>query len=63
VLRSNDWDRHRPAAILVEDLESPDLAAALGSDLTRFLAGHGYRPLAKTAINLLYALLSAPRPS
>jgi FkbM family methyltransferase len=54
VLRSNDWERHRPAVIMVEDLEARDLIAAAGSELARFLAQQGYRPLAKTAINLVF---------
>lgn len=54
VLRSNDWERHRPALVMVEDLEARDLIAAASSELARFLSQQGYRPLAKTAINLLF---------
>lgn len=54
VLYSNDWDRYRPSVVLVEDLDSRDLAAAVDSRMARFLAEHGYQPLAKTAINVLF---------
>ena len=46
VLRSNDWDRFRPAILLVEQLAT-DLEACLQHETTRFLQGFGYRPVAK----------------
>jgi FkbM family methyltransferase len=61
VLRSNDWDSYRPALVLVEDLDSRDLAAALATEVSRFLAARGYEPLAKTAINLLYGRIDRER--
>lgn len=46
VLGSNDWDRFRPAFLLVEQLAT-DLDACLGHATTRFLRPLGYRPVAK----------------
>jgi FkbM family methyltransferase len=46
VLRSNDWDRYRPALLLVEALNTGlfDLA---GHEIVQFLGDRNYRPIAK----------------
>jgi hypothetical protein len=46
VLESNDWGRFRPATLLVEVLETT-LLDLDRHEIVRFLAGHGYRPIAK----------------
>lgn len=46
VLRSNDWQRYRPMAVVAEVLFT-DLAGLLDSDVAAFLASVGYRPYAK----------------
>ncbi len=46
VLKSNDWARFRPATLLVEVLETR-LHNLDGHEIVRFLASHGYQPIAK----------------
>ena len=46
VLRSNDWERYRPALLLVEVLHI-GLAELDTHDIVRFLRDRGYRPIAK----------------
>lgn len=46
VLRSSDWVRYRPSAVVVEVLAT-DLGALLQSEVAAFLASVGYRPYAK----------------
>lgn len=46
VLRSNDWGRFRPRAVVVEVLAS-DLAGLMNSEISAFLGGVGYKPFAK----------------
>jgi len=62
VLRSNNWDRYRPALIVVEDHSVEQMIAqgtppsdALGdSRITRFLAQHGYHLCAWTPPSLIF---------
>jgi hypothetical protein len=46
VLRSNDWARFRPQAVVVEILDQ-DLPGVMQSAIGRFCDGVGYRPFAK----------------
>lgn len=46
VLRSNDWDRYRPTLILVELLNT-EFADIESHEITLFLRGRQYRPVAK----------------
>jgi FkbM family methyltransferase len=46
VLRSNDWGRFRPRAVVVEVLAS-DVAGLMKSDIAALLSGVGYEPFAK----------------
>ena len=60
VLRSNDWQRFRPRAVVVEILDS-DLGGVAQSPTTAFLASVGYRPSAKLCNSVVF--LAAPAPS
>lgn len=53
VLRSNDWDRIRPRAIVVECLHL-DLYALAGHPVAAYLAEKGYAPYAKTGNSLIF---------
>lgn len=46
VLRSNDWTRYHPSAVVAELLDT-DLAALESHEIAIFLRAQGYRPLAK----------------
>jgi len=46
VLRSNDWSRFRPSAIVVEVLGA-DIQSTLDSEVARYLRDVGYRPYSK----------------
>jgi FkbM family methyltransferase len=48
VLRSNDWQRFRPALVVAEDLGADTLAAATSSPISMFLGDLGYSPIART---------------
>lgn len=54
VLRSNDWDRFRPAWVLAEDLEFPGLERAMQSEVVRYLHQHGYELFSKTYNTLFF---------
>jgi len=54
VLRSNDWERFRPELVLVEALETPDLAAISASETANLLASHDYVPVAKTVNTVFF---------
>jgi FkbM family methyltransferase len=54
VLRSNDWDRHRPAVVLVEDNAAKSLLDLAGSATTAYLRDRGYEPVAKTLRTVFY---------
>ena len=53
VLRSNDWSRHRPALIAVEDF-SLDLAESAASPIHRYLRERGYRLDSHLRLTSLY---------
>lgn len=53
VLRSNDWSRFRPRAVLVE-VYGRNLAELAVEPISTFLAGLGYVPLAKTVKTVLF---------
>lgn len=53
VLRSSDWQRYRPAAVVVEVLES-DLGGLLQSQTSGFLHSVGYRPMAKLVNSAIF---------
>ena len=53
VLRSNDWDRYRPQAVIAEVLGA-DLQTMLDSDVTRFLEGVGFRAHSKLVNSAIY---------
>lgn len=46
VLRSNDWTRFRPRAVVVEVLDQ-DLPGVIQSEVGRYCSGIGYQPFAK----------------
>jgi len=52
VLRSNDWIRFRPAAVIAEDRVS--IRDIRSSMIDQFLGGEGYRPIAKLPRSALY---------
>jgi FkbM family methyltransferase len=56
VLKSNDWDRYKPAFILVED-HKMDLAQAAGNETFALLTGLGYRLIAQTLATSIYKRL------
>ncbi len=53
VLRSNDWDRYRPAVIVLEDLTASfeDLGR---SEAVAYLAGRSYEPVSKLVRSLIF---------
>jgi len=53
VLRSNDWTRFAPRAVIAECLYS-DLASLQENEVVRFLAGVGYTPYAKTGQSIVF---------
>ena len=55
VLESNDWEAHRPRAVLIEIGDAPTLADALASPAAEFLAARGYAAFAKTGITTFFA--------
>jgi FkbM family methyltransferase len=61
VLRSNDWTRYAPLFVLTECLEA-DLEALSVIPTVRFLAGVGYRPVAKTMNTLFFQRVDGPSP-
>ncbi|MCM0081366.1 FkbM family methyltransferase [Geomonas sp. Red32] len=54
VLRSNDWNRFRPAVVLVESLHL-GLEDIAGTEVARFMASQRYRLVAKTVNTLFFA--------
>lgn len=61
VLQSNDWQRFRPGVILVETM-SADLAALQAAPITKYLAQHGYRPVAKAVHSAFFIDSQASNP-
>lgn len=57
VLKSNDWNKYRPAIILVED-KSNSLETAMRSDIYKFLLDKGYKLFAKTVNTLIFRTIS-----
>lgn len=55
VLRSNDWDRFRPRALVVEILDQ-DLATMVRSPVAEFLSGLGYSAFAKLNHSVVFLL-------
>jgi FkbM family methyltransferase len=53
VLRSNDWTRYRPRAVIAEVLEA-DLQTLLTSDVARLLSQHGYSLQSKLINSALF---------
>lgn len=54
VLKSNDWDKYAPQAIVVEspmDFEPSDLS---GNEISLFLAERGYKLISMTPANLIF---------
>lgn len=56
VLASNDWERYRPTAVLVEDEGVTSLDDVSSSRIAALLRGHGYVPVAKTRLTLVFVL-------
>jgi len=54
VLRSNDWEKYRPRAIIAEDLQAFVLQQVVESSLTKFLAAVGYAPVSKLVHSVVY---------
>lgn len=55
VLQSNDWDRFRPHLVVAEDAEAATLDEASRCVISQFMVGHGYRPVSKCALSIIYA--------
>jgi FkbM family methyltransferase len=53
VLRSNDWSKYRPRALVVEILDH-DLSGAAHSDIGQFCADHGYISFAKLHHSVIF---------
>jgi hypothetical protein len=47
VLRSNNWDKYRPAIVLAEDLFS-DIIQSCNGEVNQFMKSVGYQMIAKT---------------
>jgi FkbM family methyltransferase len=58
VLRSNDWDRHRPGVVLVEDGSVSTWSGVAGSATGTFLRDRGYQPVAKTLRTVFFGKVS-----
>lgn len=55
VLRSNNWAKYRPAYILIECLGAvQSMEAVFNNDVTSYLRGHGYQPIAKTLYTVIF---------
>lgn len=54
VLSSNDWDRFRPRAIIVEDLTAFTFEQVMNSELAAYLKGVGYVPISKMVHSSVY---------
>lgn len=55
VLKSNDWDRFRPLALLVED-RAADIGQLAADPIHAFVTSAGYRLAAKTVNTLIYSV-------
>ncbi|QIP01741.1 FkbM family methyltransferase [Bradyrhizobium symbiodeficiens] len=55
VLQSNDWSRFRPDIVVAELLNAPSLDVA-DQPAVRFMSGAGYRPVAKAANSVFFAV-------
>lgn len=53
VLRSNDWSKHRPRAVVAEILAS-NLSTAMASDMSRWMRQQGYELHAKLINSVLF---------
>ena len=58
VLKSNNWEKYRPAFVLAEILES-SIDTLASSDVHAFLAGVGYAPYAKTVNTVVFKRTNA----
>lgn len=55
VLRSNNWAKYRPAYILIECLGAVEsLEAVFDNEVTGYLRGQGYQPIAKTLYTVIF---------
>ena len=61
VLRSNDWDRYRPSAVVVEILGS-DIGQMMVSPTALFLSHLGYAPAVKLHNSVVFAPANRPTP-
>ncbi|MBL8350023.1 MAG: FkbM family methyltransferase [Burkholderiaceae bacterium] len=59
VLRSNEWSRYRPLAVVAEVLGT-DITDMLESDVARFMDSVGYRPYAKLVNSAVFVRRNAP---
>ena len=53
VLRSNDWDRHRPRVVVAEILGG-DLSEMMRCDTVTFLTSVGYSPSARLCNSVVF---------
>jgi FkbM family methyltransferase len=53
VLRSNDWHRYAPRAVIAECFES-DLFSTNSDPIVRFMSSVGYKPYAKTGHSVIF---------
>jgi FkbM family methyltransferase len=53
VLRSNDWQRYAPRAVVAESFDS-DLLSTGADPIVRFMSDVGYRPYAKTGHSVIF---------
>ena len=54
VLRSNNWEKYRPRAIIAEDLQAFVFQHVMNSKLTAFLSSVGYTPVSKLVHSVVY---------
>lgn len=57
VLRSNNWQKYRPRFLVLEFLETRDIAQILQTELYAFLKNQGYTWVAQTGRSSIFALL------
>jgi FkbM family methyltransferase len=54
VLRSNDWDRFRPAVVLIEDSDGMSTEQGDDSKITIYMKEHGYKFCCKTLLTTFF---------
>jgi FkbM family methyltransferase len=60
VLKTNDWQRHRPSLVVAEVLHARTVREADSSGVGRFLSTNGYIPIAKAANSVIFRDTASP---